>query len=184
MISPAQNLANRRNALKSTGPKTNSGKIKASQNAVKHGLNKPINKKDVSDQLDRLSVILEAAGYQPRHAHRISLCLLDYDRVMRAQDELSFRLESLASAGHYLKSQSDDTHHVADQEISDDEAETALLAWFSRAFGLDRVPPKPGALCGQNLWMRVTSDRQYERYRKRSLNQLLKALRAQNDDYK
>ena len=32
-------LANRANAKKSTGPKTNLGKIKSSQNAIKHGLN-------------------------------------------------------------------------------------------------------------------------------------------------
>ena len=31
--------ANRRNALKSTGPKTKEGKLFASQNALKHGLN-------------------------------------------------------------------------------------------------------------------------------------------------
>ena len=31
--------ANKKNAKKSTGPKTNLGKIKSSQNAIKHGLN-------------------------------------------------------------------------------------------------------------------------------------------------
>ena len=38
MSSQAQTLANRRNALKSTGPRTNEGKAAVSQNAVKHGL--------------------------------------------------------------------------------------------------------------------------------------------------
>ncbi len=38
MASQAQILANRRNTKKSTGPRTNEGKIKVSQNAVKHGL--------------------------------------------------------------------------------------------------------------------------------------------------
>jgi hypothetical protein len=38
MATEAQILANRRNAQKSTGPRTSEGKTKVSQNAVKHGL--------------------------------------------------------------------------------------------------------------------------------------------------
>ena len=38
MTSVRQIEANRRNALASTGPKTESGKQRASQNAVRHGL--------------------------------------------------------------------------------------------------------------------------------------------------
>jgi len=38
MATEAQTLANRRNAQKSTGPRTNEGKAAVSQNAVKHGL--------------------------------------------------------------------------------------------------------------------------------------------------
>jgi len=38
MSTQAQTLANRRNAQKSTGPRTNEGKAAVSQNAVKHGL--------------------------------------------------------------------------------------------------------------------------------------------------
>ena len=39
IISSKKLEANRRNALKSTGPKTKEGKLFASQNALKHGLN-------------------------------------------------------------------------------------------------------------------------------------------------
>jgi hypothetical protein len=38
MATEAQILANRRNALKSTGPRTHEGRAAVSQNAVKHGL--------------------------------------------------------------------------------------------------------------------------------------------------
>ncbi len=38
MTSDKQIRANRRNALKSTGPKTSEGKSKVKRNALKHGL--------------------------------------------------------------------------------------------------------------------------------------------------
>ena len=44
MTTEAQILANRRNALKSTGPRTHEGKAVASQNSIRHGLSA---KKDV-----------------------------------------------------------------------------------------------------------------------------------------
>ena len=47
-------LANRANAKKSTGPKTNLGKIKSSQNAIKHGLNA---EKFVGENINDLNVI-------------------------------------------------------------------------------------------------------------------------------
>ena len=39
MATPAQIAANRRNARKSTGPKSVSGKLKSSRNSRRHGLN-------------------------------------------------------------------------------------------------------------------------------------------------
>jgi len=42
MSTEAQILANRRNAQKSTGPRTRGGKAAVSQNAVKHGLTSPV----------------------------------------------------------------------------------------------------------------------------------------------
>jgi len=38
MTTPAKIIANRRNAQKSTGPRTHQGKTVASQNSLKHGL--------------------------------------------------------------------------------------------------------------------------------------------------
>ena len=42
MISPAKARANRRNALKSTGPKTAAGKAAVAANAHRHGLSIPV----------------------------------------------------------------------------------------------------------------------------------------------
>jgi hypothetical protein len=42
----------------------------------------------------------------------------------------------------------------------------------------------PGGLRGDAFWQKIVIGKHFDRYRRRSLNQLLKALRAQNDDYK
>ena len=42
IVSKRKSAANRRNALKSTGPRTETGKRKSGQNARRHGLNSPV----------------------------------------------------------------------------------------------------------------------------------------------
>ena len=42
MATSAQHRANRRNARKSTGPKTTAGKLAAAQNSRRHGLSVPL----------------------------------------------------------------------------------------------------------------------------------------------
>ena len=96
-MSCARRQANRRNALKSTGPRTRNGKRRASKNASSHGLSQPIDPSQVGDALDRLQALLTKSGYQSTHAFRIALCLLDYDRVDRAEDELHHRMMCMAS---------------------------------------------------------------------------------------
>ncbi len=56
MATPAQIAANRRNAAKSTGPKTSRGKVTSSQNAQKHGLTAKI----PEDEVRRLATIIGA----------------------------------------------------------------------------------------------------------------------------
>ena len=55
VASERQILANRRNAQKSTGPTTASGKKRSSKNSYKHGLSLPIRKVKSQKQLEELS---------------------------------------------------------------------------------------------------------------------------------
>ena len=57
-MSRARRQANRQNALKSTGPKSGTGKRRASKNALSHGVSQPIDVKQVGDALYRLQNVL------------------------------------------------------------------------------------------------------------------------------
>ena len=186
MTSLRQRNSNRRNALRSTGPRSAAGKISASKNARKHGLSQPLDVTEVAAPLAQIQHILRASGYGEGQAYRIALCILDYERVKRAEGELAYRLDCLDAVRAVLDPRRDDYSGPVEPQTPDD-THTAILAFFSCAFGLDggihKLPPG-GA---DEFWHKVTSRRQFERSRKRSLNQLLKAfrvLKAQNDDYK
>jgi hypothetical protein len=81
MASIPQNEANRRNALKSTGPRTQNGKMNSRQNAVRHGLTAETVVLPIEDAEDYES--FEAA------------IALDYDAQSAVERELVLRLASL-----------------------------------------------------------------------------------------
>ena len=184
-MSRARRQANRQNALKSTGPRTGLGKRSASKNALRHGLSQPIDVKQVGDTLDRLQNVLIKAGYQPTHALRVALCLLDYDRVERAEDEVRHRMMCLAS-GIALKDPRIPNSLMPLPLDNQRDIDIAALHYVSLKTGGGRHIGKlpPGGLRGDAFWQKIVSGKHFDRYRRRSLNQLLKALKAQNDDYK
>ena len=185
MSSLARRQANRRNAQKSTGPKSGSGKRKSSRNALSHGLSQPIDPSQVGDTLDQLQNLLIKSGYQPTHAHRVALCLMDYDRVDRAECSIQYRMACLASARALTEINTPD----GEAPLPLDDPKDLEIAVFHLVCGklglgkdINKLPPG-GAPAG-SFWEKIVSGKHLDRYRRRSLNQLLKALMAQNDDYK
>ena len=67
MTSPAKIRANRRNALRSTGPRSSAGKAIAARNSRRHGLTVPV--------LDEPSLVPEVVAL----ARRIETSVMDYD---------------------------------------------------------------------------------------------------------
>ncbi len=95
MSSQAQILANRRNALKSTGPRTPQGKTAVSQNAVQHGLlarHDVISSESQADfDLYREQMLSELAPVSPMEsmlAERIVTLSWRLKRVCRIQNQV------------------------------------------------------------------------------------------------
>jgi len=86
MPSRPKALANRRNAQRSTGPKSGRGKWASSQNSRKHGLNIQVDFES-SDVYVSLKLLLSEEGFSSFMAADIATSLLNYRRVMDAYYE-------------------------------------------------------------------------------------------------
>ena len=152
---------------------------------MSHGLSQPIDLKQVGDALDRLQNVLTDAGYQSMHAFRVALCLLDYDRVEGAEDGLHHRMMCMAS-GIALKDPRIPNSLMPRPLDNQRDIDIAALHYVSLKTGGGRHISKlpPGGLRGDAFWQKIVSGKHFDRYRRRSLNRLLKAPRAQNDDYR
>ena len=80
---PRRNLANQCNALKSTGPRSASGKRTSSQNSRKHGLNSAPDF-ELSPEYQTLVELIAEEGFSAFACADIAAGLLNYRRVMDA----------------------------------------------------------------------------------------------------
>jgi hypothetical protein len=81
MASERQIEANRNNAKRSTGPRTTSGKIRSSRNALRHGLSRPAS--DHGPGFERLAATLE--NRLPIAASDLLSVKLELSRIRRAR---------------------------------------------------------------------------------------------------
>jgi hypothetical protein len=97
MASERQIAANRQNAQKSTGPRSTSGKKRASNNALRHGLSKPMSSAELTRAVEALA--RDIAGDA---ADRLTLDLareaaegmLELERVRRVKVALIARVSA------------------------------------------------------------------------------------------
>jgi len=78
-----QTKANRENAKKSTGPRTKSGRVRSSQNSIKHGLNQALDL-EYDNRFIILLRLVKEDGYSHDEAYSIISAILDHRRVMEA----------------------------------------------------------------------------------------------------
>jgi len=91
MASRRQIRANRRNATRSTGPRTPAGLLRASRNARTHGLSIALDPAFLEPQFSRLVSLLLEEGLQTSSARALALKILDFERNAARQEEFFAR---------------------------------------------------------------------------------------------
>ena len=180
-VSPKKRAANRRNALKSTGPKTGPGRRVSAQNSVRHGLSVQL-PLHINDPLqNELTQLIEHDGIASDVAEDLALKIINYERNVMYLYEL-FKKEVLGS-----KSDSEEKKSVYyAEEMSREELEDFVASINKTEFsGMDPILSKMECLrirvATKHLKNAIQSKKaeldNSRRYFKRSSNQLIKALR-------
>ena len=86
--SPQKRQANRRNALKSTGPRSRRGKQSSSLNALRHGLSGGADLRLNDPDVSAISALIELDGVQPQQATELAIKILDYEKNLAYQRQL------------------------------------------------------------------------------------------------
>lgn len=91
MTSPKQRAANRANALKSTGPKSELGRRKAAVNATQHGLSLPIDTRIYKKEIAAVSKLIRDECESDDQATELAKRIIDFERneayLMKLGDE-------------------------------------------------------------------------------------------------
>jgi hypothetical protein len=102
LISDRKLKANKRNASLSTGPRTLGGKQRSRNNALRHGLARPIDIDLAAAQnIERLARILAGFSnefWRNEHARTIAECYFDMQRVHAARTAVLQRIGELEAA--------------------------------------------------------------------------------------
>ena len=97
-VSLRKRAANRRNALKSTGPKTTSGRRLSSQNAVRHGLSVPPSPQLVGPVQQQLVQLIVSDGFEYEIANDLAGKIIEYERNLLYLKEIYKNDKELANA--------------------------------------------------------------------------------------
>ena len=80
MTSPKQKAANRLNAIKSTGPRTQDGIRSASLNAVKHRLSLPVTEQFFGEEIAAVTALVRAECVSDHQAKELAKRIIDFER--------------------------------------------------------------------------------------------------------
>ena len=86
--SPQKRQANRRNALKSTGPRSRRGKQSSSLNALRHGLSGGADLRLNDPDVSAISALIELDGVEPQQATELAIKIIDYEKNLAYQRQL------------------------------------------------------------------------------------------------
>jgi hypothetical protein len=105
MTSAAKIEANRQNARRSTGPRSNAGKVRVSRNAFKHGLSVPIGADDFHAEREELVQAFEGEFHCSKDSEEFSQFVEGQVELLRTR---RFKADLINRAAARLKTSSSD----------------------------------------------------------------------------
>jgi len=179
MTSLKQRAANRNNARKSTGPRSEAGKQQSSVNSVKHSLTRPIDALPWGQHLQPLIDLLIRDGLEADKAGDLARKILDYERNadyqrrrfldFKAGTPLQYETPPSVLEDVALVVRLDRTKETKTKPIFDEKLDPEMAKFFRTVARRDLQKVHSEAL-------KVV--RNADRYLRRSANQLIKSLRT------
>lgn len=173
-ISVSKLIANRANAFKSTGPRSETGKRRSAVNSKKHGLNTLLVSHE-SDLGEGFSIFLADAirlGYSEQEAHtlvatlQLGRAVIDAKHRAYRDKPVSERVEALTRR-EWIRS-------VRDTQIPESQMEEADIRWVGNLmFRQGQQDHDPVSQLG----VKIEEHRKLMRYEQRAVNQIRKAAR-------
>ena len=173
-ISVSKLIANRSNALKSTGPRSEVGKRRSAANSTRHGLNSLLTPEQ-SELEEGFSLLVSDAtrlGYSEQEAHTLVVTLQLGRAVIDAkhrayQDKPESENVEALTRREWIRS-------VRDTQIPESQMEEADIRWVGNLmFRQGQQDHDPLSQLG----MKIEEHRKLVRYEQRAVNQIRKAAR-------
>ena len=185
MTSLKQRAANRRNALRSTGPRTKDGQRRVSMNALKHGLTAPIEATPWASAVSDVEVLLAAESLAAEVRHELARRIVEYERNVAFQRQvlLGQVIIPAPSDGSSAELQADLQEIDVLMELAglEDDPETLRFAQ-SQAHKFvklhERIAAKQRRAAAREAAEALKSA---DRYHRRAANQLIKQLKSLGD---
>lgn len=184
MTSLKQRAANRRNAQRSTGPKSGSGRRRSAVNAVKHGLTSPIASTTWGQKVPELELLLRSEGFGVAESRELARRLVEFERNVDYQ-----RQRFLEGIPGEPRKQIIPDAAKKDIEVA---GQIALLGGVRQTHRISMDPPLARDI---QKYLEQSANRQIkkanrdtaqelknaDRYLRRAANQLIKHLKSLND---
>ena len=173
-ISVSKLIANRSNALKSTGPRSEVGKRRSAANAKRHGLNSLLilNELELGAELSSLVADAIQLGYSEQEADAL-LATLQLGRAVIEAKHRTYRDKPESEKDEAL-TRREWIRSVRDTQIPESQLEEADIRWVGNLmFRHGQQDHDPVS----QLVVKIEEHRKLMRYEQRAVNQIRKAAR-------
>jgi hypothetical protein len=187
MTSPRQRAANKANALKSTGPRSDQGKVRSRVNATKHALSLPVDETVFSDEIKSVAALIRGDCDSDFQACELAKRIIDYERneaflisqrdVDTNAEVRAWAIDPYRFALYGLVQQHENKERVPVTFTTPNKKPKGKERTDEKKFIEDFLKLQDKVLLGRakNEQAKLTNS---ERYQKRALNQLVKGVRA------